>query len=194
MRPAPVRPSDPTTDEPTLISRAAGGDTEAFAILFHRYHAMIHAFAYRLCLDPTESQDIAQETFIRAARGLGSFAVRADHAGGLRPWLYRIALNITRDGQRRRLRWNTLADEFALRQTRESCVRPGEFGDIEAALAALPEDLRRAIVLVYYEQMSHAEAAAVLGCAETTVSWRVFRARRRLRQTLSLRPDAGREN
>ncbi len=153
-------------------------------MLFHRYYAMIHAFAYRLCLDPAEAQDIAQETFIYAARSLGSFAA-AGKVDRFRPWLYRIALNSARDNVRRRRRRQALDDEIAFRQTRAERERSGQFARIEEALATLPEDLRRALVLVFCEDLSHAQAAAVLGCAETTVSWRVFRAKRLLRKKLA---------
>lgn len=174
---------DAPPEEPVLIQRASQGDPEAFAVLFHRYHAVIHAFAYRLCFDPAEAQDIAQETFIRAARSLGSFT-GAGKADGFRSWLYRIALNAARDSLRHRRRREALGDEMVFQQTREGRTPTGRFAGIESALAALPEDLRRTLVLVFYEGLSHAQAAAVLGCAETTVSWRVFRAKRQLREKL----------
>ena len=177
----PLARLDATIEEPILIQRASQGDTDAFTVLFHRYHAMIHAFAYRLCLDPVEAQDVAQETFIHAARALGRFASEGK-TGGFRPWLYRIALNAARDSLRRRGRREALCDEIAFRQTRPERVHAGRHTEVEAALATLPEDLRRALVLVFYEGLSHAQAAAVLGCAETTVSWRVFRAKRLLRK------------
>ena len=185
---------DATPEEPILIRRASEGDTDAFAVLFHRYHAMIHAFAYRLCLDPAEAQDIAQETFIHAARALGSF-VGAGKMDGFRPWLYRIALNAARDSLRRRRRRDALGGELASRQTQEERVQTGRSTELEAALATLPEDLRRAFVLVFYEDLTHAQAAAVLGCAETTVSWRVFRAKRQFPGNLPSppRPAAGHE-
>ena len=176
---------DAPPEEPILIQRASEGDPEAFAVLFHRYYAMIHAFAYRLCLDPVEAQDLAQETFIRAARSLGHFtAVRK--TDGFRSWLYRIALNAARDSLRHRRRRKALNDEIAFRQTREERGRTGRFAEVERALASLPEAWRRTLVLVFYEGLSHAQAATVLGCAETTVSWRVFRAKRQLRAKLGV--------
>jgi len=56
--------------EKQLVSSAQSGDARSFELLFNRYYNMIHAFAYRVCLVETEADDIAQETFIRAARGL----------------------------------------------------------------------------------------------------------------------------
>ena len=186
MNDEPIAPAslDAPPEEPILIQRAAQGDPEAFAVLFHRYHAMIHAFAYRLCLDSAEAQDLAQETFIRAARSLEGFAA-AGKMDGFRAWLYRIALNAARDALRHRRRRQALGDEVAFRQTRKERGRAGEFAAVEKALASLQEDLRQTLVLVFYEGLSHAQAAAVLGCAETTVSWRVFRAKRQLRKKLA---------
>ena len=63
--------------------------------------------------------------------------------------------------------------------------RRADFGPVHEALAVLAEDMRHAVVLVYYEGMNHAEAAGILGCAETTVSWRIFRAKRQLKRLLS---------
>ena len=173
---------DTPRDESQLIERAARGEADAFTVLFHRYHPMIHAFAYRLCLDPAEAADIAQETFIHAARALGGFA--AGGQGKFRPWLYRIALNLARDGQRRQRRQAALGETLARRQTEDARTPPDRRDEVAAALAALPEDWRRAVVLVFYETLTHAQAAAVLGCAETTVSWRIFRAKRLLRKIL----------
>jgi RNA polymerase sigma-70 factor (ECF subfamily) len=184
---APASSGDSTEDdrESQLISRASEGEVNAFSMLFHRYHPMIHAFAYRLCLDSTEAEDIAQDTFIHAARALGTFSASGGSPGtAFRSWLYRIALNLARDRHRRRKRQQQLCEEVAARQSTNEQENPADFRAVEEALAALPEDWRRALVLVFYEEFSHAEAARVLHCAETTVSWRVFQARRRLRKLL----------
>jgi RNA polymerase sigma-70 factor (ECF subfamily) len=166
------------TDETCLVDCAANGDADAFAELFNRYYPMIHAFAYRLTLRGSDAEDIAQDTFIKAARTLGSF--RRDCP--FKNWLYRIAVNAAEDARRRDARQSRLAGELAA--SAMEVARPRDHTRLTEALAALGEDLRQAIVLVYYEGMNHAEAARVLGCAETTVSWRVFRARHCLRKAL----------
>lgn len=175
-----------TPDEPhddTLAASAANGDASAFARIFDRHHEMIRAFAYRLCLSSSDAQDIAQETFIKAARALPSFR------GGstLRTWLYRIATNTGRDWLRGKMRAQKLDAALALTadDATANAASPDSHADVADALRSLPEDLRAAIVLTFYEGMNHAEAARVLGCAETTVSWRIFRAKRKLRAILS---------
>jgi RNA polymerase sigma-70 factor (ECF subfamily) len=171
-------PADEPDDE-TLIASASHGDASAFVSLFDRYHEMIRAFAYRLCLVQSDAQDIAQETFIKAARSLASFR----GGSSFRTWLYRIATNAGRDWLRGKMRAQRL-DAALANETPDAAFAEGHAAVAEA-LRALPENFREAIVLTFYEGMSHAEAARVLGCAETTVSWRVFRAKRKLKQLLS---------
>lgn len=171
-------PPDETDDEMLVVS-ASNGDATAFATLFDRYHDMIRAFAYRLCLTQSDAQDIAQETFIKAARSLASFR----GGSSFRAWLYRIATNTGRDWLRGKMRAEKLDAALANETPYEEAAEGNPA--VAEALRALPENFREAIVLTFYEGMNHAEAARVLGCAETTVSWRVFRAKRKLRQLLS---------
>ena len=177
--PANHRMADDETDDETLVVSAANGDAGAFARLFDRYHEMIRAFAYRICLGQSDAQDIAQETFIKAARSLASFR----GGSSFRTWLYRIATNTGRDWLRGKMRAERL-DTALANETPDAGHTEGHAAVAEALLA-LPENFREAIVLTFYEGMNHAEAARVLGCAETTVSWRVFRAKRKLKQLLS---------
>lgn len=176
-----MAPDEP--DDEALASAAKNGDAAAFARIFDRYHDMIRAFAYRLCLAQSDAQDIAQETFIKAARALPSFR------GGstLRTWLYRIAANTGRDWLRGKMRAEKLGAALAnaADDTAAADEKPDGHAEVADALRSLPDNLRSAIVLTFYEGMNHAEAARVLGCAETTVSWRVFRAKRKLKQLLS---------
>src|SRR5580658_4082000 len=95
--------------EAQLISGAQSGDARSFEILFDRYYDMIHAFAYRVCLVETEADDIAQEAFIRAARGISSFRGTAS----FKNWLYRIAHNAIIDWRRQNVRQRDKQDQFA---------------------------------------------------------------------------------
>lgn len=165
-------------EETILIERAVAGDAAAFSELFNRYYSMIHAFAYRLCFDKADAQDVAQDTFVKVARSLGSFRKESS----FKHWLYRIALNTTHDRNRSRSRLGEAVEEFAVESS--SPGRPADFTAVHEALGGLPEDLRQAVTLVYLEGMSHSEAARVLRCAETTVSWRIFKAKRRLKKAL----------
>ncbi|MFA6285738.1 MAG: RNA polymerase sigma factor [Opitutaceae bacterium] len=178
--------SGQTDDDAQLIQEASAGSPQAFSDLFNRYYPMIHAFAYRLSLCPAEASDIAQDTFIQAARSLGGFRREAS----FKNWLYAIAANKSRDRFRQRVRRDRLSADYATLNA-SSRAESAEVGLVREALAGLTQDLREAVALVYYEGLNHAEAARVLGCAETTVSWRIFRAKQKLKPVLQSRMDGG---
>ena len=98
---APPTESFPSVEE-ELVGRARRGDAEAFRDLFNRFFAMIHAFSYRACLNEAVADDLAQETFIKAARSLHTLEAGAS----FKAWLYRIAANTFRDWLREKARQN----------------------------------------------------------------------------------------
>jgi len=166
--------------EAQLVTGAQSGDAKSFEVLFNRYYNMIHAFAYRVCLVETEADDIAQETFIRAARGISSYRATAS----FKNWLYRVAHNALIDWGRQAARQRHKENQFAAELESRSQARTPDYADIHAALKQLSPDLREAVALVYFEEMNHREAADALGCAETTISWRIFRAKGVLKKLL----------
>lgn len=181
-------PAEAADDETQLIAAAAVGSAEAFTQLFNRYYPMIHAFAFRLSLCPAEAGDIAQDTFIQAARALGGFRREAS----FKNWLYTIAANKGRDRHRQRTRRARLADDYGtLIDGAGAEAESTDAGAVREALAGLAMELREAVTLVYYEGLNHREAARVLGCAEATVSWRVFRAKQKLKHVLRARVAGG---
>jgi len=163
-----------------LVGNARSGDAQSFEILFDRYYAMIHAFAYRVCLVETEADDIAQETFIRAARGISNFRGTAS----FKNWLYRIAHNALIDWGKKAKRHRDKQVDFAAELDTRAQARTPDYADIHFALKQLSPDLREAVALVYFEEMNHREAADAMDCAETTVSWRIFQAKRALKKLL----------
>lgn len=160
-----------------LVDAARRGDEAAFTILFERHYPAIRAFAYRFVLDAHGADDVAQETFIQAAKRLDS--LRND--AGVRAWLFQIAANQGRDRLRAaRRRQRAEADALP-----DSVPGNSAASDrVEDALSGLPPDQRIAIGLVFFEGFTHREAAAVVGCAEATVSWRIMLAKRSLKRTL----------
>lgn len=170
-------------EERAWIRRSQAGDAQAYAALVERYQRMIHALTYRMTGSLTEAEDLAQETFVRAWRQLEQF--RGDAA--FSSWLYRIALNLGLNWRKRRERRQRLHEEWAQDPTRGvgSGEAPADVSArVQSALMRLPDKQRAAILLTVYENRNHAEAARILGCSETTVSWRVFMARKKLRQWL----------
>lgn len=173
-----------------LVARAVSGGDAAFTALFHRYYERVRAFAYRIVLEGQAADDVAQETFIRAARHLPS--MREGQA--FLAWLFRIAANAARD-QLRAQRAHERKLDAAFRSGVDA--EPGGGGNngdgdddgaqrALGAMQALPPKQREAVALVFFENCSHAEAAQRVGCAESTISWRIFLAKRTLRKRLSL--------
>jgi RNA polymerase sigma-70 factor, ECF subfamily len=133
-----------------------------------------------------DAEDLAQETFIRAYAQIGAFRGRAKFS----TWLYRIAVNTClnwRQSEARRFHFHaSCAVEISAQHLsgenhsaeNQSCQH------VQSALLKLPAKQRAAIVLTIYDGLNHAEAAQILGCSETTVSWRVFTARRKLKHWL----------
>lgn len=171
------------TDE-ELAHAAAAGDRDAFAALILRHHERIFRIALTVLGGEgarAEAEDVAQDVCAALPRKLLGFDGRA----ALTTWLYRVTVNAARDRLRQRTRQTALAWQWA---EREVLIRDGaaarqeEQAWLEAALASLDEDLRETVALVVGEDLTHAQAAEVLGISPGTVSWRMSEVRRRLRQ------------
>jgi RNA polymerase sigma-70 factor, ECF subfamily len=174
-------------DELEWIRRSREGDTQAFEALVLRHQRMIHTLTYRMTGSLADAADLAQESFIRAFHRLDDFRGDAKFSS----WLYQIAVHACLNwkqshARRERLHRDWAEQERALGAKSSADKRPPDEHSrpVQEALLKLPAKQRAAIVLTVYEEMNHAEAARVLGCSETTVSWRVFAARRKLKHLL----------
>jgi RNA polymerase sigma-70 factor (ECF subfamily) len=185
------QPSADPGDERALVARARAGDESAFAQLVTEHSARVYGALRRFGLDPQEADEVAQEVFLRAWRGLARFEQRSQFS----TWLYRIAFN---EAQRR----------LARRPPATALRRPGDDDEIaalpdatgagpqartldrefeqvlERALAQLPADLRAAVVLRDLEGLSTEEAAAVAGVRQAAFKSRLHRGRMQLRALL----------
>jgi len=140
---------------------------------------MVYKLAYRLSSNQASAEDIMQETLLRAARSIRTF--RAD--AKFKNWLYRITVNAANDWHKRSCRQARVEQEYLELQV-DSDDSKKISQEILEALDKLPAKQRQAIVLTVYEGLNHSEAAKVLGCAEKTVSWRIFSGRKKLKQLL----------
>jgi len=170
-----------------LVERVQKGDKGAFDLLVLKYQHKIVNLIMRYVRDPELAQDIAQEAFIKAYRALPRF--RGDSA--FYTWMYRIAVNTAKNhlaAQRRRPMDIELdlqdPEQYDLHaklketDTPEGVALGNELKEtVERAIAALPEDLRTAIVLRELEGMSYEEIAQTMDCPVGTVRSRIFRAR-----------------
>jgi RNA polymerase sigma-70 factor (ECF subfamily) len=172
-----------TDEEQAWVLQSRDGDPAAFEALIRAHQHMIHSLTFRMTGSMADAEDLAQETFIRAYRQLDSYQGTAKFSS----WLYRIAFNTCLNWRRREMCRDQIhtqwAESNAVSQSEPGTVGPG--GEVQAALMKLPAKQRAAIVLTVYDGHNHAEAAKILGCSETTVSWRVFAARRKLKRLLS---------
>ena len=141
---------------------------------------MIHSLCYRMTGSMADADDLAQETFVQAYLHLANFRAEARFSS----WLYRIATNLCLNWQKRAARQQRLQRAWG-EQERESS-QSDDLGTrrVQDALLKLSPKQRAAIILTLYDGLTHAEAARALGCSETTVSWRLFAARRKLRRFL----------
>ncbi len=179
------------TSERILVEMAQAGDEEAFTGIMQRYKRPVLDFMYRMTGDPDAAQDLAQDVFVRAWRGIGRFEQRPDAM--FSTWLFQIARNACADVHRRWARDplhaavgdSTSLEEFPSRQSVERDVAAHETGEqVAAAVANLPEDQRTAVVLAEYEDLSYKEIAAVMNCSVKSVEGRLYRAKQALRRAL----------
>ena len=170
-----------------LVLQTQSGSPAAFETLVRNHQRMIHSLTFRMTGSPADAEDLAQETFIRAYEQIGTFRGTAKFS----TWLYRIAMNTClnwRQSEARRFQLHAnCAEEISAQHLNgeNSSADTQSNQQVQAALLKLPAKQRAAIVLTIYDGLNHAEAAQILGCSETTVSWRVFAARRKLKNLLS---------
>ena len=170
-----------TGNERELVLRSRQGDPEAFSVLIRAHQHMIHALTYRMTGSLADAEDLAQETFIHAHQQLDQF--RGDASFG--SWLYRIAVNRCLNWRQRETRHARLHEEWGREQAAATTPNESIARRVQEALLQLKPKQRAAIALTVYEGMNHAQAAHVLGCSETTVSWRLFTARAKLKRLLA---------
>jgi RNA polymerase sigma factor (sigma-70 family) len=176
-----------------LMDRVREGDQAALATLMEHWELPLKSFLGRIVLNASEAEDLAQETFVAVWQNRARFRPGAE----FKPWVFTIALNLAR----KRLRWwrrrpSTSLDEWmetdsaSAESNREEkpgadrLVRAETAAAVRDAIAALPADLREAIVLFEYEDLSHAEIAAIVDATPKAVETRIHRAKEKLRAAL----------
>jgi RNA polymerase sigma-70 factor (ECF subfamily) len=181
----------PGDSDAMLVERAVAGDQRAFELLVIKYQRRIERLIGRMVRDVNLVEDIAQETFIRAYRALHQFRGDAQFY----TWLYRIAVNTAKRFLlklkndpavfQNALQANDEDDETFQRrsepstdETPESVLAAKEIGQaVNAALEALPDDLKQALTLREIDGLSYEEISVVMNCPLGTVRSRIFRAR-----------------
>lgn len=183
-----------------LVERVQRGDKKAFELLVSKYQRKLMRLVSRLVYDQAEAEDVVQEAFIKAYRALPNF--RGESA--FYTWLYRIGINTAKNHlvtQGRKAPTSTEADVEEAEgffdadglkdiNTPESLLLSKQIAQtVNAAMHALPEELRNAITLREIEGLSYDEIAEVMLCPIGTVRSRIFRAREAIAE--KLRPLLG---
>ncbi len=189
---APVSgPMDAQESDEALLARSAGGDRQAFDVLAGRHLERTFRIALRIVGSAAEAQDVAQEAMVRVWENAAHFEpARARFS----TWCYRIIVNLALSQQRRPA---TLALDVALdvadpADDAETRIATRETqASVAAALDAMPARQRAALVLVYYEEMSAADAAEVLEISTRALEGLLRRGRQFIREHLVSTDDRG---
>lgn len=171
-----VRADDPDSD---LVASAQAGDRAAFTALLERHYDRIHGLAWQITGSRADAEDVAQDVRCAIVERIGGFRGEARFS----TWICGITFNACRDLKRRRRSFAGLTERLAVIAGLARGPDGADAHDamwVRSAVARLPAVYRDAVILVAGQQLTHAEAAAILGVAEATVSWRMHEARRRL--------------
>jgi RNA polymerase sigma-70 factor (ECF subfamily) len=160
------------------LKQAVNGDSQAFVALLEAHYDMIYRMAFRWCGQAADAEDVTQDVCVKIAQAIRSF--RMDSA--FSSWVYRIVLNTVRDQQRRQTFHAEVDDDFA--DSEMSAEQRLQLRQLWNAVRNLPEKQADAVLLVYAQELSHAQAARVMECKESTVSWYIHEARKLLKEEL----------
>jgi len=180
-------------EDGALMARVRAGDEAAFAELMGRWEIPVKRVIARIVFNAGEAEELAQEAMVRVWQQREMFRDGA----AARPWIFAIAVNLARN----RLRWWRRRPEVSLQEWGEeemseigrqkseekgsaALERAERAAAVRDAVAALPLELREAIVLFEFEGLGQAEIAAAVGCSVKAVETRVARAREKLRAAL----------
>lgn len=173
----------PAVEEQELIQAAQHGERQAFAALVGRYWDRLYRWLYHLTHDSHTAEDLTQESLMKAYRGLASFQLGTN----FQAWLFRIAHNALSNHRRanRRVR-QSLSGPVASGQAgpAEQAMSREAFQQLARAIGRLPQDYRAAYLLRVEEDLSFRDIAEVQGISEETARWRVFKARKKIMETM----------
>jgi RNA polymerase sigma-70 factor (ECF subfamily) len=167
-------------DERALVERCRAGDDIAFSELVDRYKNMVYGMVWRMGADRSQTDDLAQEVFLKVYRGLPYFRGEAR----LSTWIYRIVANVCTQARSGR------GPEVAGAAAQEPGAPDAAFGDfelrdrLEKAIAQLPENYRLLIAAHYLDGVQYESLAEALDIPLGTVKTHLYRAKRRLRELL----------
>jgi len=178
-------PNNPTPDE-KLVDRARAGELEAMDQLVSRHHGSVYRVALGILRDEDGAADVAQETFLKAVRGLKGF--RGDSS--FKTWLLAIAANEARGvlrkvGRRKELTLEAIGPVPSTEASADDTMeRAEDVSQVKKLLSGLPEKQKQAVTLRIFEELSFREIGAVIGSSEGAARVNYHHGIRRLREML----------
>jgi RNA polymerase sigma-70 factor (ECF subfamily) len=175
-------------DDESLMARIISGDHRAFTMLVRRHSSRFYAHAWRMTGNRAEAEDSVQDAFLKLWRSPDSFD--AERGVKFTTWFYRVVTNATIDRQRRKRETpgSDMLDLMPSGAPRQDKVLQDQDRDtaLETAIQALPERQRAALNLCFYEGVSNAEAADILGVKVKALESLLMRAKKTLKETPAL--------
>jgi RNA polymerase sigma-70 factor, ECF subfamily len=186
---AEARSLDETVGIDPLAARLADGDPLAPKALAERHYVELYRYALSVLREERAAEDAVQDAFERAFAALGRYSEERLRAMRLRPWMYRITLNVARNRLRERR-------EVPVEEISSAGVALSDEGregvmDVLAALGRLPERQRVAVTLRYLQDLPYAEISGVTGWPEGTAKTLVRRGVARLRKIVAVENPKG---
>lgn len=163
-------------DDKELIRRIHQGDEIAFERLVNNHYQTIFKFAYKWCGSREDAQDITQNACVKLAQSIYSFEGKSAFTS----WLYRLVINTGKDWYKSQKRHPSNPELLETASVQDRTDKQLYAKQVIAAVRDLPDGEKEAVLLVLGEGLSHKEAADALNCKESTISWRIHEARKKL--------------
>ncbi len=174
-------------DDPALVEALRAGDPQAPRLLIEQYQGVVFGLCLRMMHHRQDAEDVVQETFVRALRGMARF----DAARPIRPWLLEIAANRCRTALARRTKRPALSLADPMHEPADPRSGPADpedvAGELERALGALRPDYRMVFVLFHEQNLSYEEISLATRRPVGTIKTWLHRARAELAECLSRR-------
>jgi RNA polymerase sigma-70 factor (ECF subfamily) len=177
-------------DDAALVAASVAGSREAFDVIVERHRRIVYQVCYRFVNNHEDASDLAQDTFVRAWKGLKNFKGQA----ALQTWLYRIAVNVclnrvsAKTPATEPIESSESVEDARIEGAQQTMLREERAVAVRKAIANLPDKQRATLILRTYHDMSHQQIADVLGSSVGAVKANFFHALNNLKKILGTEP------
>ncbi len=176
----PIEVMRMTVSDEDLAQAAANGDKQAFSSLLNRHYDRLFRLAFRLTGQQAEAEDLTQDICAALPAKLRNYRGEAKFS----TWVYRVTVNAAHDRRRRRATYMKASDgwgDWEVNRQAALSESAAQLDWLQRAMNSLSDDLRDTLALIL-DDVTHAEAAEILGISAGTISWRISEAKKHLRQ------------